>query len=818
MKQLWMRIGMILMVLAFLLCAAGCQQTSSGEESTTPTTQPTTPPTTETTVPEPTEDPQVTIAALYDSAVDAIYDDSLRLNITYNRTTVVSSQTYKEDGTIRLDYWDLGTDNMLAEVQQSTFYGGSKYDFSLTELYSAGKVYQTLKKNTFYAEIDAEDYSARYVPVKMLDPSLYTLSIDEAGTCITFAEATAGESWLVPEDAQVTATTATAELDASGKLTKTCYTVTYTYGPAEITVDYQVTVGEAGNQPTVPADTADYVLLDQIDAVYAIEHAYGYLCQVKHVSSSDHTMTASAAAGFVSQESLTVDTYVVGDTYAMKGDGSYRYEDYSSGQSQSTEYEEKFIDGVYTMSQDGGRAEPNSAVNQGLIESYITNHLIANFMENSYVASVETTDTGDALLFEFTGTEELGEAFCADICTTLFNDSSLLNKLASSYETKKMTFYLALDKYAMLPTAIGYQYEGAHVIEGHEYLLSQQSDQSIDLVARSTYDTIYEKIEPETEPENKATPLFYKVTGANGQKMWLFGTIHVGDERTGFLPEEIYEAFRESDALAIECNIEEFYDQLEDDEELSAAVSACYYYSDGSTIDTHLVTEDLHESAVKALKAAGGYHANAEYQMPYVWGSSIDSFHRQLGSTLVSEKGVEERLMALAEEENKPIREVESTLFQMQMSANYSEHLQEFLLYSSIASSAQSYGEGVMELYELWCAGDEAALIEEIASEPWEILEEDIKLEDLDEEDLAKAQAILADLDNINAQLKVLQEEYDKAMSFDRNEGMLEVAKEYLESGDVIFYAVGLAHLLEENGLVNTLRQAGYTVELVSYS
>lgn len=46
---------------------------------------------------------------------------------------------------------------------------------------------------------------------------------------------------------------------------------------------------------------------------------------------------------------------------------------------------------------------------------------------------------------------------------------------------------------------------------------------------------------------------------------------------------------------------------------------------------------------------------------------------------------------------------------------------------------------------------------------------------------------------------------------------MLDVAIEYLESDDVVFYAVGLAHLLAEDGLVNTLREAGYTVELVSY-
>ena len=60
--------------------------------------------------------------------------------------------------------------------------------------------------------------------------------------------------------------------------------------------------------------------------------------------------------------------------------------------------------------------------------------------------------------------------------------------------------------------------------------------------------------------------------------------------------------------------------------------------------------------------------------------------------------------------------------------------------------------------------------------------------------------------------------EYNQAMSYDRNDGMLKKAIEYLESGDVIFYAVGLAHLLADDGLVNTLRDAGYTVELVTYA
>ena len=47
---------------------------------------------------------------------------------------------------------------------------------------------------------------------------------------------------------------------------------------------------------------------------------------------------------------------------------------------------------------------------------------------------------------------------------------------------------------------------------------------------------------------------------------------------------------------------------------------------------------------------------------------------------------------------------------------------------------------------------------------------------------------------------------------------MLDVAVSYLEGGKQVFYAVGLAHLLSGNGLVQALRDAGYTVELVSFA
>jgi uncharacterized protein YbaP (TraB family) len=134
------------------------------------------------------------------------------------------------------------------------------------------------------------------------------------------------------------------------------------------------------------------------------------------------------------------------------------------------------------------------------------------------------------------------------------------------------------------------------------------------------------------------------------------------------------------------------------------------------------------------------------------------------------------------------------------MSTGWSDDLQVLLLEESLETDPYEYWQNLEELYELWCAGDEEAMRERLSSEP--------DLSGLTEEELAEYEAA-----------KHLLEEYNKAMSYDRNDGMLEVAIEYLESDQVVFYAVGLAHLVDNhNGLIDTLREAGYTVELVTYN
>lgn len=799
---------MTALLLALLMCfqlLAACENTEDDD------------PTEETL--DPATRLQQELTGEYLDALAVWAEKDAELEVEYARKVTVNGQTYFESGTVDQRYWNQGTEDFLALVTQDITFGDDAYETEIKDIYSDGKFYETVVEDQFYGEMTAEEFLERQTPLQLLDPALYTLSRTESG--IAFADATAVESWLAPEEAKLLSASAQVELDEDGALDEMEYTVSYQYGAALMELEYEVSLSNPGKKPDVPESTDGYVLVDDMMAVYALEHAFGYLSQVRHLTTNSSKLILSAAAGVSLQENIQIDTYAVEDQFAMLWDTGIRVMDYTTDQEESYESIEKFIDGKYTISEDGGEETAYDFMSQKLVEESVVHHALSLFPHNAGIATTESNHLGNVLFFSYTGSEMMGEEYCQIVSERLFQDKEFLNDYASAYETKEMCFYLGLDAYSMLPTAIGVQYEGVHTIEGYEYVLTMQADQSFDLASMDSYKEIFDEPEPDKEPASKATPLLYKVTGPEGQQMYLFGTIHVGDDRTAYLPQEFYDAFQSADALAVECDVDTFDQMMEDDsnEELIDQVAEYYFYSDGTTTKDHIVTEDLYEDALMKMKAIGAYNYNTEYLKVGLWGESLDGYSMQQGYTLNSDKGMEYRLLPLAEAQNKPLLEMESVLFQIKMTSDYSDELQEVQLFSGMYTDPLDYAEHLMEMYEKWCAGDEQALIEMInEEESWKFTEEDFDLTELTGEELERAEAVLKDLDNINAQLEKLQAEYNKAMSSDRNKGMIEVAKGYLESDQTVFVAVGLAHLLAQDGLVNGLRQAGYTVELVKYS
>lgn len=287
--------------------------------------------------------------------------------------------------------------------------------------------------------------------------------------------------------------------------------------------------------------------------------------------------------------------------------------------------------------------------------------------------------------------------------------------------------------------------------------------------------------------ENTSTPLMWKVTSADSDGViWLFGSIHVADESAYPLPNAVLEAFDSCDALAVECDITAGNIDYQ-------SLYASMMYTDNSTIDQHIPAE-IYEAASAIIIEAYGESVieNLKHFKPIFWFLMIEELLMS-DCQLSYDYGIDRYFLELADEESKNVLEIESAQLQYDMLAGFSEPLQEFLLTGDVYSNTEDYLERLDDTYEAWKSGDITILEELFFSEP--------PAGYYNEEELA------------------LLEEYNKAMVFDRNVGMVDTAKEYLVENMEIFYVVGEGHMVGDQGIVQLLTDDGYTVELItSYS
>lgn len=772
-------ITVITLVLCIVMSLCACaQQPDPAPTSGSETVAPTSP-----TAPAP--DPET----LYETAVSAIENASnLVVEYGFSETRVVGNESYTENrsGTASYVGWNTGDPEALVA---ETLTCGS-YTTQYIESYLNGSGWCRVNNCNFRSDMTAAEFYARQIPAVLLDKSLYstvTMESAENGAILYFAGATALESWIADaENAQLVTANGKLELDAAGHITAGSYHAEFTRMTTVYVLEVTVNISQpekleiSTQQPVYPEDCA---AISDLQSLRYLLRVVGDVYTAKNMAITYFDTVYSQAFGQIRTHSSTYDTYGSGDQFMAAMTNQVGVTDYT-GVTVTNTQTATFLDGQYSYRYNNGETTVDSAVTADQVRTNWEDSILSALIMPDYIAGTQITDTGDFLSIEFTGNETLAKALCSNIYTTFGVD---LDAFAESYSTEYVKGYLALNKYTGLPTAMGISLSRSHVINGVTYRLIYQLDQSLELSSNNAYKNITGE-EPAETGTDTASPLFYKVTGSDGQIMWLLGTIHVGDCRTANLPKQLTDAFSSSDAVAIECNNDSFIEAMQSDSALQQQVSNAYYYSDGSTVSSH-ISDDLYSRLLPLMIASGTNNMNGPYLKTIFWQSQIETLYLQQSYALSSNKGVETRLLSWAAQQDKKVYEVESVLAQLQVLSGLSEDLQEMLLEQTLElGMAGTYAE-VSALYELWCQGNETALTEALATDTSGLSEEEA----------------------------ALMAEYQKALMTDRNQGMLSAAAGYLESGETVFYAVGLGHLLGEGGLVELLRDAGYTVEIVTY-
>lgn len=285
------------------------------------------------------------------------------------------------------------------------------------------------------------------------------------------------------------------------------------------------------------------------------------------------------------------------------------------------------------------------------------------------------------------------------------------------------------------------------------------------------------------EAGGSCTPLLYRVSDEEGAVVWLFGSIHVGEDYFYPLPEYVLDAYESADSLAVEC------DMIAVTQDLSAQTSAMaqLVYSDGTTISEH-IPEELYTRAVEIIDEGGMYMAAYDRYCPALWSTLIENIiMTQVGADAAL--GVDMHLLQRAYDDGKPIREIESIQLQYAMLGGFSEELQIMLLESSVSSYEHPflYAAQLEAMMQLWAAGDEAAFAR-----------------------LLNQESLF-----LTGEQKLLYQEYNEQMITNRNVTMADFAEEAMASGEEVFICVGAAHVVGEDAMADLLEERGYTVQIV---
>ncbi len=294
-----------------------------------------------------------------------------------------------------------------------------------------------------------------------------------------------------------------------------------------------------------------------------------------------------------------------------------------------------------------------------------------------------------------------------------------------------------------------------------------------------------EKEKEETPPEKKGNgkPLLYKVTKKNSENvMYLFGSIHVADERAYPMPDAVMKAYNSSDALIVEFDLVAYSKDLKK-QMTDMQLMVC---DPGKTLKDYL-TPEVYEKTIKYMKDNKIYYSAYESYKPAMIYSLVSNVSVDK-SGLDSNKGIDMYFLRQAHNDKKEIIELETSTSQTETLLSFSDDFYNYLLDSIISNEEQEI-EGVKKLYESWLTGDVDAILEEEESED----------------------------DDLPEGLEDDFEQYNEAMMGVRNKEMINKTKQNFDAGKNIFLVVGAAHIIGDEGIAKVLETDGYTVEKVDY-
>lgn len=281
------------------------------------------------------------------------------------------------------------------------------------------------------------------------------------------------------------------------------------------------------------------------------------------------------------------------------------------------------------------------------------------------------------------------------------------------------------------------------------------------------------------EAEVAVNPLLYKVSD-DDSSVYILGSIHVGRMNIYPLPAEVMSIYEKCGAVMFEVDMNTLPDQTNDfsREETESLVGA-------ETVERAVaaIKEEYPAMERRAQKLYPSINTESIAQAGYHTLQGLLSLAASTKSQLIDECGIDQAFVSYALRDKKTMIGAESWKEQYDLTNNLPPEAYQAILneYADVEEMAKKLNDE----FDLWCKGD-AAAIEQIEVSP-------LRQASKDSWQYVQYKNLLV-----------------------RNEHMTDKVIQQLEKDESTFALLGAAHIVGEEGVIHSLQELGYTVDLIS--
>jgi uncharacterized protein YbaP (TraB family) len=252
--------------------------------------------------------------------------------------------------------------------------------------------------------------------------------------------------------------------------------------------------------------------------------------------------------------------------------------------------------------------------------------------------------------------------------------------------------------------------------------------------------------------------------------VYVLGSLHYSKKEIYPLNERIEKAFRESEILVVEADVNDM--KKTDIQKLMDRA----FYPENDTLEKH-VSREIYERAVKETSGLGIPVGLLNRQKPWFLSMTLVALE-SLKLGFDPNLGIDKHFLSKAEG-TKKILELEGLDYQLDLLSGFSDADQELLLLHTL-NDLRIFEQELEKLTQAWMTGD-TKMMEPILTRS---VSEDKRLSSI----------------------------FEKVV-YERNRKMASRIEDFLQTKESYFLIVGAGHLVGDRGIIEILRGRGYLVE-----